>query len=261
MKKIYTLIILIIAFFSFSLNVKGISNITINNNKLIPNFDVNTKVYNVFVSSKTEIITINVVADEGESVTGGGSISLKKGLNKIDIISYKDDVIVSKYLLNVVRGEVKPDKSVATLSNIKIENHELEFRSDVFSYNVEALDDEERLDITYEASSPTSNVKLEGDVILNKERNIISLIVTSEDKKNTNTYTIKVSKKQEDINVKEKKVSIFDGRDFTKYELKIIIGALISLGVVILGVLFYFMFIKKSKRYVVKVKSVKSFWQ
>lgn len=259
MKKISYLFLLIVVFFSFSLKVKGISNITINNNKLIPVFDVNIDVYNVFVSSKTEIITINVVPDEGEIVTGAGSISLKKGLNKIEIIGYKNDIVVNKYILNITRGEVKPDKSIATLSNIKIENHEFEFRSDVYSYNIEAKEDEDRLNIFYETSSPTSSVVMEGDVILNKERNIINLIVISEDKKTTNTYTIKVTKEIKELKIKEKKTSIFDGREPTKYELKIIIGGLILVFVIIISILFYYIFIRKGKRYRIKSKDIKFF--
>ena len=254
MKKIYALLLLIIAFFSFGLNVKGISDISINNNKLVPNFDINTKIYNVFVSSKTEIITINVTPEEGEVISGGGSVSLKKGLNEVEIISYIDEEVSSKYVLNIVRGDVKTDKSVATLSSIKIDNHQLEFRSDVYSYNIDALDDEDRLNISYETTSPTSSVKVNGDIILNKERNIINLVVTSEDKKSTNTYTIKVSKNIDEINGSDKKSSIFDGRDFTKYELKLIIGGLVAIGVFILSTLFYFMFFKKSKRFKVRFK-------
>lgn len=259
MKKIYVLFLLIIVFFSFNLKVKGITNITINNNKIVPNFDINTKIYNVFVSNKTEIITINVVPDEDEIVTGGGSISLKKGLNIIEIISYKDDVMKDKYVLNITRGDIKPEKNVATLRDITIENHEFEFRSDVYSYNIEALENEDRLNVTYETTSPTSSVKMEGDVILNKERNIINLIVTSEDKKVTNTYTIKVSKNIEKMNVRKQKTSIFDGREPTKYELKLIVGGLVLIFVIIICSLFYCMFIKKGKRYKVKVKKFKFF--
>lgn len=257
MKKTYSLLILILAFFSFTLNLKAISNITINNNKLVPTFDVNTHIYNVFVSKKTEIITINVTPDEGEVVTGGGSISLKKGLNVIEIISYIDEKMISKYVLNITRGDVSADKSIATLSNIKIENHELEFKSDIYSYNIDALEDENRLDIFYETSSPLSSVKLEGDVNLNKERNIINLIVTSGDKKSTKIYTIKVYKELEKSVSKEKKVSLFDGREPSKFELKLIIGGLILLFVIILSVLFYFIFIRKSNSYVVKLKKIK----
>lgn len=257
MRKIYGLFLLIIVFFSFSLNIKAISNITINNNKLVPSFDINTKVYNVFVSSKTEIITINVTPDEGEITTGGGSISLKKGLNKIEISSYKDDIITNTYILNITRGDIKYDKSISTLNNIKIKNHELEFRSNVYSYNIDALEDEDKLDITYEATNPTSNIKLEGDIILNKERNIINLIVTSEDKKNTSTYTIKVKKDLNKIDVKNKKTSIFDGKEPTKNELKVIISILILIFLIIISTLFYYIFIRKNKRYKVKIKKLK----
>ncbi len=247
MKKVYTLIILLLAFFSLPISSKALTNISINNNKLIPDFDINTKIYNVFVSSKIEIITINIEEEEGEIVTGGGSISLKKGLNEIKIISYKNEEAMDTYTLNIVRGEINSDKKDATLKSLYIKNHEIEFSSDIFLYNLKADTNENRVDINYETTNPNSKVKLTGDVNLNKEKNIIRISVTSEDKKTTNTYTIKITKKLEK-NDKTKKESIFDNKEFSKTELKFIIIGLIFLGLILLGILFYFMFIKKTRR-------------
>ena len=54
MKKILNLLTLLIIFFSFYLNLNAISNISINNNNLVPEFNNNTKVYNVFVKEDVE---------------------------------------------------------------------------------------------------------------------------------------------------------------------------------------------------------------
>ena len=245
MKKLLTLTILLLTFFSFTKNYHALNNITINNQKLIPDFDKNLKVYNVFVNSKTEIVTINVSPEEGEVITGSGSKSLKKGNNEIEILTYKNDLLYEKYTLNIVRGEIKNNKSEAVLKNLTIENHELEFESNTYYYNLDALDEEERLNITYEASNPESTVKLKGDVNLKKEKNIIKISVTSEDKKVTNTYKIVVNKKIKSNKTTEKKESIFDRREFNSYELKMIIIGIVLLILTILGILFWFIFIKK----------------
>ena len=47
---------------------------------------------------------------------------------------------------------------------------------------------------------------------------------------------------------KEKRKSIFDGKEFSPYELKIIIALIIMLGLTLIGILFYFIFIKKEKK-------------
>lgn len=245
MKKISVILTLIIAFFSFVNLSHALTNIKINNNKLVPEFDVNTHVYNVFVPTKTEIITINVDTTEGEIVTGSGSRSLKKGLNKIEIISYINEEQVSSYVLNIIRGEFKPSKKDASLEKIEIENHIIDFESDIFTYNIDALENENKINITYVTSSPTALVKMTGDTNLNKEKNIIKLEVTSEDKKTHHTYKIIVNKKITKTEKNEKRTSIFDGREFSSYELKLIVIGLIILGLIIIGILFYFIFIKK----------------
>ena len=61
MKKI---LFLLTIFFSFIFNLYALNNISINNNMLIPEFNKNTKVYNVFVPSNIEIITIVVDKDD-----------------------------------------------------------------------------------------------------------------------------------------------------------------------------------------------------
>ena len=58
MKKLYLILTLLITFFSFTINSKAITNITINNNTLVPEFNKEMNVYNVFVNPNIEIITI-----------------------------------------------------------------------------------------------------------------------------------------------------------------------------------------------------------
>lgn len=255
MKKIYIILTLIITFFSCTINSKAITNITINNNTIVPEFNKNTKVYNVFVNSKTEIITINISKEENEIVTGGGSISLKKGLNIIEIISYIDETPIEKYTLNIIRGEEKQDKKDATLRVLTVSGIDINFDSNTYSYVVDT-DTSKRLDITYEATNPNSKVKLKGDVDLIKKENIIEITVTSEDKKNTNTYTLKVNKTTSKNKGVENKESIFDTKKFTPFELKLIIIGIIASAIIILGILFYVLFIKTKYNYKIIYKPI-----
>lgn len=243
MKKLTLISLLIITFFSFTVSLKGITNISINNNKIIPEFSKNTKEYNVFVSSKTEIIKIIVESEEGEIITGEGSKSLKMGLNVLEIISYKNEEEKEKYTLNIVRGEVENNENDALLNKLYINNHEIDFKSDNFTYKINANNDEKSLEITYETLNPLTTVKLVGDVNLNKETNIIKLEVTSENKKNTNVYTIKVKKEIED-KIIEKKESLFDTKNFSSFQLKLIRIGIIAGIIIFLTLIFYFLFIK-----------------
>jgi len=255
MKKLCLILTLLMIFFSFNTNTKAITNITINNNTLVPEFNKATKIYNVFVNSKTEIITINVIKDENEIVTGSGSVSLKKGLNIIEIISYIDEIETEKYTLNITRGDIIADKKDATLRTLTVSNIDINFDSSTFSYEFDT-DMSKRLDIKYEATNPNSKVILKGDIDLLKEENIVEITVTSEDKKNTNTYILKIKKTQEANKGVENKESIFDKKDFSPFELKLIIIAMIAVGLIILGILFYIIFIKTKYNYKIVYKKL-----
>lgn len=255
MKKIYIFLTLLVTFFSFTQKEYAITNININNNKIIPEFDKNTKVYNVFVNKNIQIITINVTKEENEVVTGSGSVSLKKGLNVIEIISYINDTQVEKYTLNITRGEYVLDKKDATLSSLKVGSFDINFDSNTFSYEIDAPTSK-RLNITYEATNPSSKVKLKGDVDLNKKENIIEVIVTSQDKKHTNTYTLKINTTKEKNKGVENKESIFDEKEFSPFELKLIIIGIIAGALLILGILFYIIFIKTKYNYKIIYKPV-----
>ncbi len=252
MKK--ALFTLLLTFFSFISSYNALTNITINGTKLVPTFDKNITNYNVFVSSKTEIITINVTSEDGEVVTGAGSKSLKKGLNEMEIKVYINEELQKVYTLNIVRGDIEFVKSDGTLKSLTIKNHEIDFDSDTYEYIIDASVLENNLDIHYETTNPASSVKLTGNT-LNKNENIIKLEITSEDKTTTKEYIIKVNKEIKEHS-KETNTSIFDKAEFSKTELKLIITAIVTIGLIILGILFYFMFIKKRKRYCLKIKRI-----
>ncbi len=243
MKKILNLLTLLIIFFSFYLNLNAISNISINNNNLVPEFNKNTKVYNVFVKEDVEIITINVEKLDNEIVTGVGSQSLKKGLNVLEIISYIDEVEVERYVLNITRGDVVYDKNNSSLKKLSIEGFDISFNEFVYDYEIK-VNNLDKLNVTYETSSPYSIVKVSGDIILNEGENNINIKVTSGNGKNSTSYKIKVYK-EISKNVSNSKKSFFDNKEFSSFELKLIAIGLGVFGLIIILILFYLIFRKK----------------
>lgn len=242
MKKI---LFLLTIFFSFIFNLYALNNISINNNMLIPEFNKNTKVYNVFVPSNIEIITIVVDKDDNEVITGSGSKSLKEGLNVIEIISYINDIEVERYTLNITRGNITYDKTNSNLKNLIINDYEINFNEFVYEYEIKVKTND-KLNIHYETNTPLETVTLKGDTSLKNKENVITIKVISGDKKHSSTYKIKIIKELKD-NTSNKKTSIFDNKKFTSFELKLIIIVLIFLGLIISSIIFYFIFIKKKK--------------
>ena len=244
MKKFTFLFLL--TFFLFIDRESALTNITIKNETLSPLFDKNTYVYNVFVNSNTQIITINATLEEGEIVTGTGSKSLKNGLNIIELTSYKDGK-EANYTLNITRGEIFYDKETSHLKNIIIEGTMLYFEKDKYYYELES--DFDRLNINYELDNPMQTVKVFGDVNLTKVENIIKFEVTSENKKNESVYIIKVNKPLKPVQEKVVKSTFFDNSKFTDEDLEYIKYIIISIVLSLIIVLFYFLIVRKNKKY------------
>ncbi len=243
MKK-YTLMIIVFFVFSFKLN--ALENITIKNELLAPLFDKNVFVYNVFVSENTQIITINAVKEEDEIITGIGSKSLKKGLNVIEITSYKNGKETT-YKLNITRGEAIYNKETSHLDNITIEGIDLNFEKDKYYYEIDT--EEDRLNISYELNNPLQTVKVSGDIILNKEENIIKLEVTSEDKKSETIYIIKANKPKKITYERETKNNIFDNHKLSDEELEIVKYTIVVIIIALIIIIFYFVVLKKNKKH------------
>lgn len=119
-----------------------------------------------------------------------------------------------------------------------------EFESDKFEYVIETEKDVALNNINYLSRNPNSVVNIKTNKDLDENKNEIIVKVTSEDKKNKNTYKILINTRLDSEKISSKK-SIFDNKNFDEVDLKIIRIAIISVIVIGLGIIFYFIFIKK----------------
>ena len=231
---------LLLAFFLFTIKLNAIENISINNETLVPTFSKETRVYNVYVLSTTEIITINATSEENELITGTGSKSLKKGLNVFIINSYVNDTLTESYTLNITRGEDVFDDETSSLEDLSITGYNIDFKSDNFNYEI-SLNEDEELKVIYKVSNPKMNVKV------SETSDLITIKVISENKKNESIYKVKVNKEAK-VNGVALKISYFDKKEFDKFELKVIRIAIISVILIVMSILFYLVFIKYKKK-------------
>lgn len=228
---------LLIVFFLFTIKLSAIEDISINNEQIIPIFNKDTTTYNVYVSELTEIVTINVKESDNELITGQGSKSLKKGLNTFEINSYINNSLIKTYTLNITRGIDYLDENSSILETLSIEGYNIDFKSDKHTYSIN-FNDNIDLNISYQTSNPKSIVKL------TRTKDLINIKVTSENKKSETTYKINLIK-DEPVN------SIYTAnkprRTYDDFELKLIRITIISFSSIIIGIIFYLIFIKKKK--------------
>lgn len=231
---------LLLTFFLFTIKLNAIENISINRETLVPDFSKETRVYNVYVLSSTEIITINATGEENELITGTGSKSLKKGLNVFEINSYINDILTESYTLNITRGEDVFDNETSRLEDLSITGYNIDFKSDNFNYEI-SLNEDENLEVIYKVSNPKMNVKV------SETNDLITIKVISENKKNESVYVVKINKEVK-VNAVALKSSFFDKKKFDNFELKIIRISIISVIFIIMSVLFYLIFVKYKKK-------------
>ena len=177
---------------------------------------VNGKVYNnpsqditVTVENEVEKAEISAESIDGSSVSGTGETSLKVGTNTVTLTVNGTNYYIRIRRLesledekpNVIEDEVeeKETKEKLVLKTLKIEGYELapKFSEDVFSYTLKIdMDkkDTEKLNITAVANDENAKVEITGNEKLKEGENIVNIVLTSEDGKETVTYQIKVNK-------------------------------------------------------------------
>lgn len=149
--------------------------------------------YNFSVLYEVEKLDIKVTTQsEKAKATVSGGKELNVGKNTVTILVTAEDNTTSTYTITVTRKKEEEKLSNdSSLQFLMIENYGIEFKSDVYEYNVK-IKNENELKINYTTNDMHANVVVKGNENL-KNDSIISVLVTAEDG-TTSEYSIKVEK-------------------------------------------------------------------
>ena len=115
------------------------------------NFNSNTTTYNVNVANDIEKITINstLTSSKSKYVNGFGNreVTLKEGNNTVYVKVQAENGDVKTYTLNITR-----QTKVDLVSDIKIENYDINFSKDVYIYDLK-IGEENQLNINVTLNS------------------------------------------------------------------------------------------------------------
>lgn len=146
-------------------------------------------------------------------------------------VSYKGQ---TKYVSSSLITSTKPEeneeeKANANLKSLSVKGFSLSptFSKDILEYTLQVQMDTEKLEINTETENEKATVKVQGNETLAEGENIVKIIVTAEDGKNTKTYTIKVNKEEEIFGLQSliiKDTDIADLFQTDVYEYQIEIG-------------------------------------
>ncbi len=230
-KKLY---IIILCIFSFCFDrVFALSDIKINNESVIPYFDINTKVYNYF--SDKDSVLISVSKDKDEEVSGYGVFNIINGENIFKINSNKS----GEYTIRIYKNYSHDDENIATFKYFNIDGYDIDFKNDIHDYYIDAYDNE-YLRFNYETDSSISTVKIENNGNFNDGNNDVIVNITSNNNMNNNKYVIHVSKTKSVFKSEEDSV-----RELSYNSKKIVIIGVITICSFLVVLCFYLLFIKK----------------
>lgn len=223
MKKILLIIGLL-----FSIKVKAIENITINNENLSPSFNRNIKVYNYYTNSDS--INIQVKSKENEQITGNGLFSLNDDLTTFKVTSNDKE-----YIINVFKNYHKEDLT-PILNNLTIEGYNINFDTNIHEYDIN-IKDETHLNINYDLSNDEAYVNVTGNGNFNTSDNIIKINVNNKDE-----YIIHAHKSMNVSLVEDTS----EYKELSSIKKEIVILLIVTISCTLVFLFYYSLFINKT---------------
>ena len=165
--------------------------------------DFKSNFYEYEITVDDSVTTINVSAipeDKSSKVDIEGNANITNG-SVIKITVTGTDGSTSIYSIKVNKNDKKLSNN-ANLKSLTIDEYEISFSPSITNYSVIVSEDTKALGINYVTENNSASVTIDGNEnIVNGSK--VKLIVTAEDGKTTNTYTIdvKVKKKSKFIRI------------------------------------------------------------
>ena len=192
---------------------------------LSPKFNKSIMDYKVEVPNTiTKVKVEGVVDDETSTLDGVTESELKEGNNKFKLVVTAKTGEKRIYTINIVRMQ----GSNTFIESLDIKNGEIspEFNKEVTKYDVNVLEDVTSLDMNIKLEDPYAKYDVIGNNKLESGKNVVTIRVTSEDKKRVKTYILNVNKSLSNnnsllmIKVNDNPVENFD-KNILEYNIKL----------------------------------------
>ena len=170
-------------------NDATLSSLKIPNTTLSPKFDKNTLEYTT---------TITDIADNYRNLVKGDN-DIKIAVTAEDGVTTKTYVV--KVTLKMTPTEEELVKANTKLKSLKVDKFKIDFNADTKKYTLSVPYKTKKINILAEAENPNATINMEGNTTLKVGRNVINIVVTSEDTENKDTYVLSVTREKEEQKV------------------------------------------------------------
>ena len=172
----------------------NLKTLEVKNYKLDKEFSPNILNYKLEVENNIKEVEIISTLEEQTSTYNGnnkpGIYELKEGENNIKIQVKAQNNNIKTYTITITRKAKAPDNH---LSSIKLSTGVIDFKEDKFNYKFNVANEIETIEITATPKNKTSQVKINKEPTLKEGKNIITIVVTSNDNKSC-TYTLEINR-------------------------------------------------------------------
>ena len=192
-------------------SVNTLSSLSVSKGSLSPAFNEYTTTYNVNVASDVDSVDISAAVKDGKSSFlenyGPRSVVVNAGTTRTTLKVKSETGNIRTYTLIFNKeGSSEAQTPVTSynplLSSLEVSEGKIEFDPNTFDYNLSVAYDVTNIAVKAFAQNPDDEVVVTGgDNLLSDELNEIDVVVTSKDKTVSNTYTIYVTRKEEDLPV------------------------------------------------------------
>lgn len=175
---------------------KNLSSLKIEGIEITPAFDKDTTQYTAQVEGDVTELKIDAKAEHSKAkVTVEGNKNLKEGDNIIKIKVTAEDETTRIYFITVTQGEGADIDTGLKLAELKIDRVDFEgtFKPNIHSYDLDLTSYVKKLDITATPNQPDAIVEISGNDEFKEGQNVIVILLTSADGKETANYQIRVN--------------------------------------------------------------------
>ena len=187
-----------------------LSSLGVSSGELSPEFNSLTNSYTVALNSDVETVDISAQLSDSSSsfVEGFGprKVNIDFGYTRAAIKVKSQSGSVRTYSIVFTKDgqQTTEYQNKALLKSLELSSGRIEFDSKTFDYNVTVPYDVTNIVVTAVAEDENDEVVVNGGENLEADKlNEVSIVVTSSDGKYTNTYTIYVIRKNEDLGVSD----------------------------------------------------------
>lgn len=186
-----------------------LSSLSVSAGTLSPSFSANTSKYEVEVGSDVSTVDISAtLADSSASFVDGfgpRSLAVSRGYTRAAIKVKSQSGSVRTYSIVVIQeGSSESNSDAALLESLELSAGTIDFDPYTFDYNVSVPYDVTNIAVNAKPKTPGDKPNVTGGENLEPDKlNEITIVVTSQDGSSSNTYTIYVTRKEQDLGISD----------------------------------------------------------